>query len=60
MADLDFTFDFLFGTVNVVQDEQKMAQSPLVGSSLVSDLEVDHGVGAGVSFVVEEGLGEGQ
>jgi len=60
VAYFDFAFDFLFGTVNVVQDEQKMAQSPLVGSSLVSDLKVDHCVGAGVSFVVEEGLGEGQ
>lgn len=56
VAYFDFAFNFLFGPVNVVKNEQKMAQLPLGGGAVVRDLEVDHAVGTTVSGVVEEGV----
>ena len=56
MTDLDLTFDLLFGTVLVVEEEEHVVESPLVGCGVKVDLKLDHGVRARVTTVVKEGL----
>ena len=56
MADFNFAFDFLFSTVNSVQDEKGVTESPFVRTGFIRNLEIDEWIGTLVSAVIKESL----